>query len=69
MMRSKLGGHVAGTGIKSWEEEEETYKNKKVHVRLTHDYESMEKEEFEELCRKLSGDVTVYNTKRGEKDD
>lgn len=63
MIRSNLGGHYAGTGMEIELDEEELYQNHSVLVRLEHDYVGLEDEEFDDLCRKLSGEVKTYNLK------
>ncbi len=60
-MRSNLGGHIAGTGMLiNNHDENESYFNKKVHVKLTNDPSSMKDDEFDSLCKSLSGEVTTY---------
>jgi len=63
-MRS-ADGHITGSGMAiDNHNENETYFNKKVHVKLTNDYEGLSEEEFDEVCADLAGDVVVYFTGR-----
>lgn len=67
-MRSNLGTHFAGTGMRgAFVEKEESYKDNNVNVRLANDPAMMESEEFDRLCEKLSGEVKTYYLEKGDK--
>lgn len=69
-MRSNLGGHYAGLGMKTTIDDiddEEVYRNHSVLVRLEHDYVGLDDDEFEELCRNLSSEVITYKVKEVKK--
>ena len=59
--RSQVGPHVAGPGItQAFYEIDDTYKDKKIkprNVRFSNDYEGRTDEEFDALCKALSGTV------------
>lgn len=60
-MRSALDGRIAGIGTRFDDHNEnETYFDKKVHVKLTNDYEGLSEEGFDELCADLAGDIRTY---------
>jgi len=60
-LRGQLGSHVAGPGItQAFYELDDTYKDKKIkphNVRFSNDYEGRSDEEFDALCKALSGTV------------
>lgn len=41
-------------------EYDDHYFDNEVHVRLTNDPEGMKPDEFDDLCKDLSGEVTTY---------
>ena len=67
-MRS-ADGHIAGNGMATDNyDENESYFDKRVHVKLTNDYEGLSKEGFDELCADLAGDIVFYFTGREQSD-